>query len=79
VRERPAQLAARSDPELGEHVAQVPFDSAGAEKQLGADLGIGLPVLRKPGDGRLLRGELGAGLWCVLAVPDLRRRLCVWG
>ena len=62
LRQRSAQLAARTDPELGEHVAQVPFDRAGAEKQRGADLGIGLPAPREPGDGRLLRGELGARL-----------------
>src|ERR1700760_3754691 len=30
------QLPARGDAELGEHVAHVPFDGAGAEEQLGA-------------------------------------------
>jgi hypothetical protein len=40
----------------------VPFDRAGAEKQLGTDLDVGLAVSREPGDGRLLCRELGAGL-----------------
>jgi hypothetical protein len=54
ARQRPAQLAARSDPELGEHVAQVPFDRAGGQKQLGADLGAGLH--------RVLADRLAGGL-----------------
>jgi len=42
LRQRPAQLAARTDPELAEYVAQVPFDRAGGQKQLGADLDSGV-------------------------------------
>ena len=34
----PVQLGAGADPELGEHLAQVPLDRAGADEQLGADL-----------------------------------------
>jgi Voltage-dependent anion channel len=47
----------RADLELGEDLAQVPFDGPGGQEQVGADLRVGLPVPRQPGDGRLLRGE----------------------
>ena len=54
ARQRPAQLAAGPDAELAERVAQMPFDGAGAQEQLCADLGVGQPVLGEPGDGRFL-------------------------
>jgi hypothetical protein len=39
-----AELPAGADSELGEHLAQMPFDRARAQEQRRADLGIGLPV-----------------------------------
>src|ERR1700684_654820 len=56
------KLTARADVELGEDLAQVIFDRAGADEQPGADLGIGEPVAGEPRDMRLLGGELIAGL-----------------
>ena len=56
--QRSAKLPARADPELGEHLAQVPLDRARAEEELGADLGIREPVAGEPGDLLLLRSEL---------------------
>src|SRR3954453_7609872 len=67
VRERVVELTARTDAELGEHVAQVPLNGAGADEQLRADLGIRAPIARQAGDLRLLRGELVAGLHRTLA------------
>src|SRR5690242_17985900 len=55
--QRVVQFAAGADAELGEHLAQVPFDCAGGHEQLGADLGVGLAVAREPGDAGLLRSE----------------------
>ena len=55
--QRSAQLAAGADAELGEDLAQVPFDGARAEEQLGADLRVGPAVPGQPGDVGLLRGE----------------------
>ena len=52
--ERFQQLLARADPELGEHLAQVPLDGARAEEQLRADLGVRQAVARQPGDVLLL-------------------------
>src|SRR5258708_21926628 len=40
-RSRFVQRPARADPELGEHLAQVPFDGSGGREQLGANLGVG--------------------------------------
>ena len=50
VGQRRAELPARADPELPEHLAQVPLDRARAEEQLGADLGVRVPVGRQPRD-----------------------------
>ena len=58
VGQRPDELSPRADVELGEHLAQMPFDRTWTEKQLGADLGVGVSVPGQPGDLRLLRGEL---------------------
>jgi hypothetical protein len=44
--------------ELGEHLAQVPFDGPGAEEQPGADLGVGEAVPSEPGDLPPLAREL---------------------
>src|SRR5260370_10447436 len=60
VAQCPAKLFAGADVELGEDLAQMPFDGAGAEEQLGADLRIRQPVTCEPGDLHLLRGELVA-------------------
>src|SRR5262245_11216581 len=38
----------RADPELGEHLAQVPFDRAGADVQLRTDLGVREAVASEP-------------------------------
>jgi hypothetical protein len=43
-----AQLAAGVDTQLGEYLAQVPFDCPHGQEQLGADLGIGTAVSRQP-------------------------------
>src|SRR3954447_17252669 len=62
--ERAAQLLAGADLELGEHLAQVVLDGAGADEQLGADLRVRLPVARHAGDLGLLGREDVAGLRC---------------
>src|SRR5205807_6756445 len=49
-----AEALAGGNAELGEHVAQVPLDGAGADKQLGGDLLVGVPVSGQPGDLGLL-------------------------
>src|SRR5450631_209501 len=67
VGQRPAELPARADAELGEYLAQVPLDGARTEEQLGADLRIRQPVTGEPGDLRLLRGELARRLGPPLA------------
>src|SRR3954470_18564335 len=59
---RAAQLLAGADLELGEHLAQVVLDGAGADEQLGADLRVRLPVARHAGDLGLLGREDVAGL-----------------
>ena len=56
-----AEVLAGGDAELGEHLAEVPFDGAGAEEQFRGDLGVGASVSGQPGDVLLLRGELGCG------------------
>jgi hypothetical protein len=58
-REGSAELAAGSDAELGEDLAEVPLDGAGGQEELGADLGVGAALDGEPGDRGLLRGELG--------------------
>ena len=52
--QRGAQLAAGADTELDEDLAQVPFDRAHGQEQLGADLRIGVAVPGQPGDAGLL-------------------------
>src|SRR3712207_8713982 len=47
----------RSDPGLGEDVAQMEVDRAGREEQLRGDLAVGESLLDEGGDGQLLRGE----------------------
>ena len=39
-----SQLSAGADPELGEHLAQVPLDGARAEEQVSGHLGIRVPL-----------------------------------
>src|SRR3954447_26426702 len=53
-----AQIVARPDPELREHLAQVPLDGARTDEELGADLGIRPPIGGEARDLSLLRGEL---------------------
>src|SRR4051812_46263875 len=57
VRQRRAQLPAGLEPELGEHIAQMPLDGAVAEEQLGADLQVGVSVGGEARDLCLLHGE----------------------
>lgn len=59
-----AQLFSRGDVKFGEHLAEVPFDGAGADEHLGADLGVREIVAGQPGDLRLLCGELPECLGC---------------
>src|SRR6201986_188130 len=61
------ELPARGDAELGEHGAQVPFDRARADEQMGADLRVGQDVAGEPGDLLLLRRELASRLGTALA------------
>src|SRR3954454_4769924 len=60
VAQRRAELLARSDVELREHLAQVVLDRAGADEQLRADLGVRAPVDGEPGHLGLLCRELVA-------------------
>src|SRR4051794_2013375 len=69
ARQGVAQGSAGADAELGEHLLQVPFDGAGAEEELGADLGIRPAVAGELGDVLLLGSELVAGV--VAALSDL--------
>src|SRR4051812_48170039 len=69
---RVVQGLARGDPELGEHLAQVPLDGPRAEVELGADLRIRATVAREPGDQLLLGRQLITRL--VDALADLRPR-----
>ena len=45
-------IAAGADAELDEDLAQVPFDRAHGQEQLGADLRVGAAVAGQPGDAR---------------------------
>ena len=56
--ERAVELVSRVDVELREDLVQVVLDSAAADEQLGADLGVGEAVAGKPRDLGLLRGKL---------------------
>src|SRR6185437_14721875 len=68
------ELPARGNAELGEHGAQVPFDRARADEQMGADLRVGQAVAGEPGDLLLLRRELAARLGTALAYLFTRRQ-----
>ncbi len=50
VGQSPAELFPGADAELREYLAQVPLDGARADVQLGADLGVGVPITGEPGD-----------------------------
>src|SRR3954470_11822762 len=60
---RNTKLLPGADVQLGEHLAQVIFDSARADEELGGDLRVRLPVARHPGDLRLLGRQ---GVACLL-------------
>ena len=62
-----AKLPERADAELGEHLAQMPLDRAGAEEQLRPDLGVRQAIPGQPGDLLLLPGEFLARLGAALA------------
>src|SRR3954454_3540026 len=65
--ERGAEFAAGGDADLGEDLAEVPFDGAGGQEELGADLGVGEAFYGQPDDRGLLRGEFGRGRGGALA------------
>src|SRR5215469_12254784 len=48
--QRGTELSARSDPELGEHLAQVPLDGVRADEQLGTDFVVREPTARETRD-----------------------------
>src|SRR3954454_14873817 len=52
------ELRARADPELVEHLVQMPLDGAGAEVELRADLRVRPALAGQPGDELLLGREL---------------------
>ena len=54
-RQRGAETASRRDAELGEDLAEMPLDGAGADEQLRADLGVRETVSCEPRDLLLLR------------------------
>src|ERR1700733_6932745 len=67
ARQGAVELAAGGNAELGEDLAEVVLDRAGAEEQPGADLRVRQAVAGQPRDHRLLRGQLAAGLDRALA------------
>src|ERR1700730_3681472 len=67
VCQRGLQFVAGDDAKLGEHFAQVPFDRARGQEQLGADLRVRQAVAGQPCDLLLLRGEMVARLEAPLA------------
>src|ERR687898_3229940 len=67
ARQRVTEPLARADPELVEHLAQMPFDRAGADEEAGPDLRVGQSVTGEAGDLLLLRRELVARLGGALA------------
>src|SRR5712691_11800811 len=69
LRQRGVQLAAGADAELGEYLAQMPFDRARGQEQPGADLRISAAVAGQPGNQLLLRSELAPRLDAALAHP----------
>ena len=52
------EIGSRDDLELGEHLSQVVVDRAGAEEELGSDLGVREPGCGEAGDVEFLRREL---------------------
>src|SRR5450755_2515588 len=58
VGQRRTELLAGADPELSEHLAQVPLHRARTEEQLGPDLRVRLPAGSQARDLHLLRGQL---------------------
>ena len=67
ARQRIAQGPARADPELGEHLLEVPLDGARTEEELGADLRVRATVASEPSDLLLLGRQLVAGVVAPLA------------
>src|ERR1700739_2156990 len=61
------QLPPGADAQLGEHLAQVPFDRTGADEKLGGDLRIRPALARQPRNERLLLRELLDGVDTALA------------
>src|SRR5829696_7681671 len=61
------EFATGVDPELGEHLAQVPLDRAWTDEELRADLRIREALAREPRDLFLLRSELVARVVAALA------------
>src|SRR5205814_1180132 len=59
-RQHAVEVPAGADPELGEHLVQVPLDGAGAEVELRADLGVRPALAGQPRDELLLGRELVA-------------------
>src|SRR6185295_7800030 len=57
----------RRDPQLDEHLPQMPFDGTGGDEQFRSYLRIGVTVSSQPGDVLLLRGELMVGINSPLA------------
>src|SRR5262245_17920404 len=72
-RHRAFELAPGLDAELGEHLVEVPFDRAGTEEELRADLGIRPALDRQPRDEQLAGRELVARLDGALARFRARR------
>src|SRR6266487_2389918 len=63
------EVPAGGDAQFGEHLAEVPFNGAGADEQFRADPGVGASVSGQPDDVLLLLGELAVGV--DLAFADL--------
>src|SRR4051794_35110937 len=68
-----AQLAARRDPELGEHAVQVRADRAMRQEEALADLPVGQALRRELSDLQLLGGQLVAGLGNAMPASLARR------
>src|SRR5437868_11434281 len=71
---RAAQLSARADAELREHLVQVVFDGSRADEELSPDLGVRVTLRREPGNLCLLRSELVARVDRALARRLARRK-----
>src|ERR1700679_339197 len=69
VGQDPIEFVSGGDAELGEDLAEVVLDRAGADKQRGADLGVGEAVEGKLCDLGFLRGE-GAKRLCRLLLDN---------